>query len=142
VDTFPEVEVLIHQAAGRRDALELARLRWIPDFNLSLSVTGTISQTVGAAIMLPTTLAEVRGRIRESQAEVQAADALLRQRRADRVGEYVSLVVMLRRAQQRRQFFETVIIPSTQRLAAANERAYAAGSGTFREILEARPRHA
>jgi outer membrane protein TolC len=138
IDQYPEVEMLMREVAGRQDALELARLRWIPDFGVSLSVTGTISQTVGAAVMLPTRVPEIRARINEAQAEVQAAEAVLRQRRADRIGEYVSLVITLRRAQQRREFFEKSIIPATERIASVRDQAYRAGTGTLKELLDAR----
>src|SRR5205085_10346240 len=35
----PELQSLAHQIAGRQDALELARMQYIPDFNPSFGIT-------------------------------------------------------------------------------------------------------
>lgn len=43
-------------------------MRWIPDLNPSFAFTGNISQALGATVMLPTTIAELRGGIREAEA--------------------------------------------------------------------------
>src|SRR6185436_6170128 len=57
-EMFPEVATFAEGITARKDALELARMRWIPDINPSLLFTGSIVQAIGAAIVLPTTVAE------------------------------------------------------------------------------------
>src|ERR1043165_3808585 len=137
-DMFPEVAALAHELQGRKDALELARLRWIPDINPNFSVTGTISRAIGAAITLPTSIAEIRGNIRAAEADMQSAEATLRQRKAERVSEYIGLIVALRRAEARTAWLESTLRPATARLAALREQGYETGAGSLVDVIEAR----
>lgn len=137
-DVFPEVSVMAREVEGRADALELARLRWIPDISPTLGFTGSIAQTLGAMVTLPTTAVAIRGQIREAEANLRASQAILRQRSSDRVGEYVGLLVMYRNAQRRAEFFENTVLPTTQRLSDERSRAYESGAATFAEIIESR----
>jgi outer membrane protein TolC len=137
-DMFPEVAVAAYELDGRKDALELARLRWIPDINPFVSFTGTISQTLGAAITLPTTIAEIRGTIRASEAEMNSAEATLRQRKADRVGEYIGLIVILRRAEDRAAWLEGTLRPAVSRMVTLRQTGYETGAGSLSDVIEAR----
>jgi outer membrane protein TolC len=137
VDTFPEIALMGQELEGRRDAVELARLQWLPDITPSLSFTGTVAQAVGAAITLPTTVSAIRGSIRAAEADVRAGEALLRQRRADRMGEYVGLLVTLRRAQERTAWIEGTLKPAIRSLADVRLRGYEAGRGDLAAALEA-----
>lgn len=135
-EVYPEVAVMTREAEGRSDALELARMRWIPDIGLSASFTGSISQALGAMLSVPTNVASIRGGIREAEAQLRASQATLRQRTSDRVGEYVSLLVVYRNAQRRAAIFEDAILPAAERLSGDDERAYESGAAPFAEVLE------
>ena len=74
VDQNPELAGLARQVAGRKDAIELAKLAYLPDVVPSASVTGSISQFLAAMVMLPTTLPAIRAVI----ADAQAMDAICR----------------------------------------------------------------
>lgn len=137
-DVFPEVAAMAYEVVGRADALELARLRWIPDFSPTASFTGSVSQALGAMITLPTTAASIRAGIREAEANLRSAQATLRQRSSDRVAEYVSLLVVYRNAQRQRAFLEQSLLPATLRLSDSDARAYESGAGTFAEVVESR----
>ncbi|MEK6700690.1 MAG: TolC family protein [Planctomycetota bacterium] len=137
-DRFPEVAVLGREVEGRADALELARLRWIPDISPTLGFTGSLSQTVGLMLTLPTNIAGIRGQIREAQAQLRASQAMLRQRSSDRIGEYFSLLLMYRNAQRQAAVLETAILPAAKRLSDEQVRAYEGGASTFAEVIESR----
>ncbi len=137
-DVFPEVAEMAREVEGRADALELARMRWIPDISPTASITGTVSQALGAMITLPTTAASIRAGIREAEADLRSAQAILRQRSSDRVAEFVSLLVMYRNAQRQLAFLEQSLLPATLRLCDSDARAYASGAATFAEALETR----
>lgn len=137
-DMFPEVAVMVRETEGRADALELARMRWIPDFSPSFAFTGSISQSLGAMLTLPTTIPAIRGRIREAEANLRASEALLRQRTSDRVAEYFTLLVMYRNAERQALLFETSLLPAATRLAEDQARAYSAGAAMFADVVESR----
>jgi outer membrane protein TolC len=137
-EMFPEVAAMARELEGRQDALELARLRWVPDINPVLSITGTVSQSIGAVVVLPTTIAQIRGQIEEAQAQVRAADARLRQGRATRIGEYVALIVELRRAEQRASQLRDLVRPGAEAVLDAASREYESGAGSLSSVIEAR----
>jgi hypothetical protein len=137
-EVFPEVAVFARQVEGRRDALELARMRWIPDINPAFVFTGSVAQAVGAMIVLPTTVPEIRGRIREAESDLRAAEAMLRGSKAERIGEYIGLLIALRRAEERAGLFRETIEPAARRLMESRTRAYQVGAADFDEVIESR----
>jgi cobalt-zinc-cadmium efflux system outer membrane protein len=52
-------------------------LAYFPDIIPSASVTGSISQTIGAMVMLPTKLPAIRGAINEADAMAKSSEAML-----------------------------------------------------------------
>ncbi|MFO0833753.1 MAG: TolC family protein [Phycisphaerales bacterium] len=137
VDQNPEIAALARQVEGRADALELARMQWIPDINPSFMFTGSVSQALGATVMLPTTIAEIRGGIREAEAMVRAGDAMLRQTRNDRAATLVATLLALRNSERQASLFETTLEPLATRVLANARQSYAAGSTMYLDLLEA-----
>jgi outer membrane protein TolC len=137
VELNPEIATLARQAEGRSDALELARMQWIPDINPSFMFTGNVSQALGATVMLPTTIAEIRGGIREAEAMLRAGDAMLRQTRSDRAATLVATLVALRNSERQAALFETTLVPLADRVLANTRQSYAAGSAMYLDLLEA-----
>lgn len=135
-EEFPEVGKFAMEVEGRREVLELARMRWIPDISPTASFTGSAAQAIGAMITLPTTVTEIRARIREAEAELRASEAMLRQSKVERIGEYIGLLVALRRANDRATTLREVIEPAVQRLVESRQRAYEVGTVELKDILE------
>ncbi|MFN2377278.1 MAG: TolC family protein, partial [Candidatus Binatia bacterium] len=77
VDEGPEVKGLVADRNARRHEEDLARLQWIPDINPYAAFTGSIEQGVGAAVMLPTTIVEIRSGIDAATAMRRAAASRL-----------------------------------------------------------------
>jgi outer membrane protein TolC len=136
-DQNPELVTLGHRVAERGDALERARLEWVPDINPSLSITGTIAQAIGAAVVLPTTVAQIEGGVREAGAMLRASEATLRQSRRDKAAVVVATLVMLRHADRQATVFEHRILPTATLLASTMRQRYAAGSATYADLLDA-----
>ncbi len=137
VELNPEIAALAGQTSARTDTLELARLRWIPDFNPSLMFTGSVSQAAELMISLPTTVAEIRGGIREAESMLRASEAMLRQTRSDRSATLVATLVALRNNERQATLFETTLIPLADRVLANTRQAYAAGSAMYLDLLDA-----
>ncbi|MBX3358896.1 MAG: TolC family protein [Phycisphaeraceae bacterium] len=137
VDLNPELEVLAHQTAGRADALELAKMQWLPDINPTFAFTGSASQAIGAAIMLPTTIKEIEGGIKEAGANLRGSEAMLRQARRDREGLFVATLVSLRDAERQAALFSGNIVPAAERIAAISRQSYSAGMVGYLDMIEA-----
>lgn len=137
VEKNPELAALAREAAGRSDALELARLQWIPDINPSAVITGGAVEALGAAIVLPTAIQEIEGGIREAEAMLRAGDAALQQARQDRAASFVATLVALRNAERQAALFETRIVPLAAEAASIARQGYVAGSSAYRDLIAA-----
>jgi cobalt-zinc-cadmium efflux system outer membrane protein len=136
-DASPELSRLAHDVAGRADALELARMGFIPDINPFAAFTGSISQTVGAMVIIPTTIPEIRGHIDEARAMLRASQAMLRQARSDRAASFVAALYAMRNAERQVEIFRRAILPRAEESLASARQAYTTGQGTFIDLIDA-----
>ena len=136
VDNNPELAALAHDVSGRTNALELARMAYIPDIIPQFSLTGNISQMAGAMFMLPTNLGKIRGSIQEAEAMVRGAEAILRQARRERGASFVATLYALRNNERQIELFREVILPKAKQVLASSQRAYSSGAIGFAELID------
>jgi len=137
VEQNPQLEALARQVEGRTDALERARMEWLPDINPTLAFTGSASQAIGAAIMLPTTIKEIEGGIKEAGAMLRGTEATLRQAGRDRAASFVATLLALRNAERQATIFDSRIVPAAERVVSITRQGYVAGSATFLDMIDA-----
>ncbi len=136
VDRNPELAELARQVAGQEDAMELAKMMYLPDFSPSASITGSVSRSVGAMLMLPTNLPVIRREIDAARAMLQAMESARRQLAHDRAGEFVATLYAMRNAERQAAVSEKQILPSAQQALASSRQAYSTGAIGFDELLE------
>jgi outer membrane protein TolC len=136
VDANPELSALARDVASRKDALELARMRYIPDINPAASLTGSISQSVGAMVILPTTIPALKAAIAEARAMLQSSQAMARQTRADRGASFVAALYALRNAESQVKLFRETVLPKAEQALSSSRQAYAAGQIGFIELID------
>lgn len=135
VEQNPELEALAQRVQGRADALERARLEWLPDINPMFAFTGSASQAVGAAVMLPTTIKEIEGGIKDAGAMLRGSEAVLRQARSDRAASFVATLISLRDAERQAALFESRIVPAAERIVAITRQSYSAGGAAYLDMI-------
>jgi outer membrane protein TolC len=121
--------------AARRDALELARMQYIPDVNPSAAFTGSV-QALGAMVVLPTTIPAIRAAIEEARAMLRSAEAVARQTRADRGANFIAALYALRSAEKQVGLFRETVLPKAEQALASSRQAYAAGQVGFVELID------
>lgn len=136
VDANPELARLAHDVAGKADALELARMGFIPDINPFAAFTGSVSQTIGAMLIIPTTIPEIRGKIDEARAMLRSSQATLRQARLDRVASFVAALYVMRNSERQAAFLEKQILPQMKQIVEGVRQAYATGTGTYADLID------
>jgi outer membrane protein, heavy metal efflux system len=132
----PELAVLAQQVAGRQDAVEMARLAFLPDFSPSASITGSVSKSLGAMVMLPTRAPALRAAINEAQAMLASSDAMLRQTGHDRAANFVADLYLVRNAERQIQLYRERVLPAARELVASSRSAYAVGSIGFADLAD------
>jgi outer membrane protein TolC len=136
VDRNPELAGLAHQVRGRRDALELARMQYIPDFNPLAGFTGSVEQFVGVMVSLPTVIPEIQGGIREARAELRRMQAMYRQTRLDRAAAFVAAVYAMRNGERQAAVFERQVLPRAEQAVRTARESYATGGTSFTDLID------
>jgi len=132
----PELERLSRRVAGRKDAIELAKLAYLPDVVPSASVTGSLSQFLSAMVMLPTTLPAIRAMIADAQAMERSAEAMERQTRQDRAASFVANLFLMRNAERQTELYRARVVPAVQQLLISSRQSYSAGGVTFADLID------
>jgi len=136
VDQNPELAGLARRVAGRKDAIELAKLAYLPDVIPSASLTGSLSQFLSAMVMLPTTLPAIRAVIADAQAMERSAEAMSRQTTQDRAASFVANLYFMRNAERQTELYQARVVPAVQQLMSSSRQAYAAGAVTFADLID------
>ena len=132
----PELAALAQQVVGRTDAVELARLAYLPDVIPSASITGSLSQSLGAMLMLPTKTPAIRAAIDEAQSMTRSAEAMLRQTTHDRAASFVANLYLMRNAERETRVYRERIVPAARQLVSSSRNAYAAGTIVFADLID------
>ena len=136
VDRNPELAALAHQVRGRRDALELARMQYIPDFNPLAGFTGSVEQFVGLMVSLPTVIPEIEGGIKEARAELRQMEAMYRQTTLDRAAAFVAAAYALRNSERQVTVFEQQVLPRAEQVVGIARGSYATGGTSFTDVID------
>jgi outer membrane protein TolC len=133
----PDLAALAERVRGRQDAVELARLQYIPDINPTLGFTGTASQLAGLALSIPTFLPKVRAMVDEARANLRAVQAMQRQTRFDRSAQVVAALYAVRNSERQARLFEQGVIPASERIVDDVRQDYTGGTGSFIDLIDA-----
>ena len=136
VDANPELAALARDVASRQDALELARMQFIPDINPVAAFTGSVSQVVGAMVIVPTTIPAIKASIAEARAMLRATQAMARQTGADRAAGFVAALYALRNAESQVTLFRETVLPKAEQALSSSRQAYSAGQIGFIELID------
>jgi cobalt-zinc-cadmium efflux system outer membrane protein len=134
----PEVRGLEADRRARKEEEDLARLQWVPDINPYAMVTGSIEQGVGAMIVLPSAIAEIRSGIDVAKAVRGAAASRLVQARRDKRGEVAAALASARNAERARQLLENRVLVAAEAASVAAASSYSGGGASLSSLLETR----
>jgi outer membrane protein, heavy metal efflux system len=137
VDASPEVARLAAQVKGRKDAIDLAKMQFLPDISPTAAFTGSVSQSLGAMVTLPTTIPMINASIREAKAMRDSSEAMLRQTRSDRAGLYVGTLYSMRNSARQEIFFNEKILPAAKQVLASSRQDYVSGKVGLIELVDA-----
>jgi outer membrane protein TolC len=125
----PELRALAHQIAGKEDALQRAKLEYLPDFNINAgSDLAGVSQSIMGSVVVPYLRYEaLDAGIRQAEANLRATEAMQRQTRHDLNARTVADVAMLRDAQRQLTLLDKTLLPRARQIISASQTAYATG---------------
>jgi cobalt-zinc-cadmium efflux system outer membrane protein len=134
----PEVRGLEADRRARKEEEDLARLQWIPDVNPYAMFTGSIEQGVGAMVVLPSAIAEIRSGIQVARAMRGAAASRLVQSRRDQRGEVAAALAAARNAERARSLLQDRVLVAAESASAAAASSYSGGAASLADLVQTR----
>lgn len=132
-----EIAALAAELRGQEQALDLARKAWLPDFEFSFDLRGSMERMLGAMITLPLQVGRIQAGIREAQAGIRAAQAALRNQGDDVRARLVLNVYLVRDSDRQVRLIRTQLLPKAREIVEATREAYGTGGAVFLELLDA-----
>jgi len=135
VDQNPELAALAHEVQGRKDAIELARLQYLPDINPIAAITGSLSQTLGASLSIPLSIPALKAAVEENRALLNSTQALARQTKLDRAAGFIATIYAIRNSERQIALLNDRILPAAEELFTASRQSYSTANVPYSELI-------
>jgi outer membrane protein TolC len=134
----PELIALADEIKGRADGIRLARLQYIPDFNLSVgSDLMGISQSILGQATIPIFRYEaINASIAQAQANLRATEAMRRQNGNDLNAQLVMDLSTYHDAARQLDLLSNTVLPRSQRAVGLLRTGYESGQMTLLDLLD------
>jgi cobalt-zinc-cadmium efflux system outer membrane protein len=134
----PELLALADEIRGRAEGIRLAKLQYIPDFNLS---AGTdlmgVTQSVLGQVTIPIFRYEaLNAAVAQAEANLRASEAMRRQAGNDLAAQVVSDITIIRDTERQLDLFEHTILPRARQVADVGRSAYETGHASLPDLLD------
>jgi outer membrane protein TolC len=135
----PELAALADEIKGRRDGIQLAKLQYIPDFNLSVGTDLMgISQSILGQATIPVFRYEaLNAAISQADANLKSTEAMRRQAANDLSAEMVMDITTFRDADRQMDLLANTILPRSKREVELVRTAYESGQASLLDLLAA-----
>jgi cobalt-zinc-cadmium efflux system outer membrane protein len=136
----PELIALADEIRGRDDGLRLARLAYVPDFNLGAGtdLMGVTQSLLGEATIPFFRYEAINAAVAQAQANLRASQAMRRQASSDLAPQVVTDIAFIRDSDRQINLFGRAILPRQQQAVAISQSAYEAGRVSLLELLDDR----
>jgi outer membrane protein TolC len=134
----PELAALADEIRGHKHGITLAKLQYVPDFDLSLGsdLMGITQSLIGTATVPLLRYEAINAAIAQAEANLRASEAMHRQARNDLSARVVMDIRTLRDADRQLDLFEHTILPRARQVATVARWAYEAGQSSLLDWLD------
>jgi cobalt-zinc-cadmium efflux system outer membrane protein len=134
----PELIALADEIRGRGEAIRLAKLQYVPDFNFSAGtdLMGVTQSVLGQATIPFFRYEALNAAIAQAQANLRAAEAMRRQAGNDLSAQIVADISIIRDADRQLDLFEHTILPRDEQSVSIGRSAYETGHVSLLDLLD------
>jgi outer membrane protein, heavy metal efflux system len=134
----PELLALADEIRGRNEGIRLAKLQYVPDFNLSAGtdLMGVTQSVLGQATIPIFRYEALNAAIAQAQANLRASEAMRRQAGNDLTAQVVGDITIIRDADRQLELFELTVLPRARQVVNIGRSAYETGHGTLLDFLD------
>ncbi len=130
---------MANEIRAREHGIELARLQYVPDFNLSVGTDlAGITQAILGQVTVPLFRYEaLDAAVKQADANLRAADAARRDANNTLAAQVVADIVTLHDADRQLRLLNDTILPRARQIVRLSRSAYEAGNASLIDILDA-----
>jgi outer membrane protein TolC len=134
----PELIALADEVRGRADGIRLAKLQYVPDFNLSAGtdLAGITQSLLGQATIPFFRYEALNAAIAQAKANLFAAEAMRRQAGNDLAAQVVADITTIRDADRQIDLLERTIFPRAHQIVSLARASYQAGNASLLDMLD------
>ena len=134
----PELIALGDEISGRGQGIRLAKLQYVPDFNLSVGTDfiGVTQSLLGQATIPILRYEALNAAIAQAEAELLASEAMRRQAGNDLTAQVVADIAIIRDADRQLDLFEHTILPRARQAVDVGRSAYETGQASLLDLLD------
>jgi outer membrane protein TolC len=134
----PELIALADEVRGHSEGIRLAKLQYVPDFNLSAGtdLMGVTQSVLGQATIPVFRYEALNAAIAQADANLRASEAMRRQTSNDLTAQVVADIAIIRDADRQLDLFEHTILPRAREALVIGRSAYEAGRASLLDLLD------
>jgi outer membrane protein, heavy metal efflux system len=134
----PELIALTDEIRGRSEGIRLAKLQYVPDFNLSAGtdLMGITQSVLGQATIPVLRYEALNAAIAQAQANFRASEAMRREAGNGLAALVVADIAIVRDADRQLDLFEQTILPRAREIVDIGRSAYETGHASLLDLLD------
>ncbi len=134
----PELIALADETRGRTEGIQLAKLQYVPDFNLSAGtdLMGVTQSVLGQATIPVFRYEALNAAIAQAQANLRASEAMRRQAANNLAAEVIADLTIIRDADRQLDLLQHTILPRAREIVDIGRSAYETGRATLLDLLD------
>jgi len=134
----PELIALADEIRGRGEGTRLAKLQYVPDFNLSVGtdLMGVTQSLVGQATIPMFRYEALKAAVAQAEAKLRASEASRRQAGNDLTAQVIADITIIRDAGRQLDLFDHAILPRARQVVNVGRSAYETSHASLLELLD------
>ncbi|MGD0464326.1 MAG: TolC family protein [Tepidisphaeraceae bacterium] len=133
-----ELIALADEVRGRAEGIRLAKLQYVPDFNLSAGtdLMGVTQSLLGQATIPVFRYEALNAAIAQAQANLRASEAMRRQAGNDLAAQVVADITIIHDADRQLDLLQHTILPRASRIVSLARTSYQAANASLLDLLD------
>jgi outer membrane protein, heavy metal efflux system len=134
----PELIALADEVRGRGQGVRLARLQYMPDFNLSVGTDlRGVTQSLLGQVTIPILRYEaINAAVAQAEANLRASEAIRRQAGNDLTAQVVADITSIRDIDRQLDLFDHTVLPRAHQVVNVGRSAYETSHASLLELLD------
>ncbi len=134
----PELIALADEIRGRGEGIRLAKLQYVPDFNLSIGtdLIGVTQSLLGQATIPILRYDALKAAVAQAEAKLRASEAMRRQAGNDLTAQVVADITIMRDAGRQLDLFNHTILPRAHQVVNIGRSAYETSHASLLDLLD------